>query len=121
MENLTELLEKLAEKLGTTTEYLWGVLIKQAPISAASDLLYFILVVFGGIVLYKVHRKLAKEEDDGDSIYYDLEEAAIVPMVFASIVWAILFIVCFFSIDNIITGFFNPEYWALDEVMSLIK
>ena len=34
MEQLTQLLAQLAERLGTTTEYLWGVLIKQAYINS---------------------------------------------------------------------------------------
>ena len=120
MENLTVLLEKLAEKLGTTTEYLWGVLIRQAPISALTDLMYFILVVIGVVVLYKVHRRLAKEGSDGHSLYWHYEDAAIVPMFIAAIVLVIIFIICFFSLGNIVNGFLNPEYWALDEVLKLI-
>jgi len=111
MEELTPILEKLAEKLGTTTQYLWGVLIKQAPVAAVTELIYLILVVLGGIILYKIHKRLSYEE----------EESLIAPMAIATIIWGILFIVCFFSIGTIVTGFFNPEYWALDEIMSLIK
>ena len=121
MENLTALLEKLAEKLGTTTEYLWGVLIRQAPISAITDLIYFMLVILGGIALYKIHKRLMKEDESGDSVYYNLEEGAIVPMAIAVIIWAVIFIICFFSLGNMINGFFNPEYWALDEVLGLCK
>lgn len=33
-----EALTTLANKLGTTAEYLWGVLIKQAPITVAIEL-----------------------------------------------------------------------------------
>ena len=121
MEELTPLLEKLAEKLGTTTEYLWGVLLKQAPIIAATELVYLVLVILGGIVLYKIHKRLSKKVDGNNSIYYKADELVIAPMVIAAIIWVILFIMCFFSIGTIITGFFNPEYWALDEIMSLIK
>ena len=121
MEELTPLLEKLAEKLGTTTEYLWGVLLKQAPITAATELVYLVLVILGGIVLYKVHKRLSKEVDGNNSIYYEAEELVIAPMVIAAIIWGVLFIICFFSIGTMVTGFLNPEYWALDEIMSLIK
>jgi len=121
MEELTPMLEKLAEKLGTTTEYLWGVLLKQAPITAVTELVYLILVVLCGITLYKIHKRLSKKVDGNNSIYYESEELVIVPMVIATIIWAILFIICFLSIGSIVTGFLNPEYWALDEIMSLIK
>lgn len=33
-----ELILELAERLGTTGEHLWGVLVRQAPISGAIDL-----------------------------------------------------------------------------------
>lgn len=33
-EKTIKLIEQLAQKLGTTTEYLWAVLLKQAPIDA---------------------------------------------------------------------------------------
>jgi hypothetical protein len=39
VKELTELLGKLADKLGTTVEKLWSVLLKQAPISGTVDLL----------------------------------------------------------------------------------
>jgi hypothetical protein len=120
MEELTPLLEKLAEKLGTTTDYLWGVLIKQAPITATVKLVYLALVIIGGIALYKIHKRLCREVD-GCNGYFEFGELAMAPMVVATIIWAVLFIICFFQIGTIVTGFFNPEYWALDEVMSLIK
>jgi tetrahydromethanopterin S-methyltransferase subunit D len=120
MENLTALLENLAEKLGTTTEYLWSVLIKQASISAATSLIYFVLLILGGVVLYKIHKRLMKKDEDGDNVY-DLKEMAIIPMIIAVIIWAIIFIICFFELGNVINGFLNPEYWALSEVSRLFK
>ena len=117
-EQTTKLIEQLAQKLGTTAEYLWTVLLKQAPISAATDALYFILVIIAGIGLWKLHRYLSKERGEYEhSIYYDQEETVIIPMVIIAIIWGICFIACFFSIGNIINGFFNPEYWALKEVL----
>ena len=40
-EQTTILLQKLSESLGTTSEYLWAVLIKQAPISATISMVIF--------------------------------------------------------------------------------
>jgi hypothetical protein len=121
-EQTTKLIEQLAQKLGTTAEYLWTVLLKQAPISAATDALYFILVVIGSIVLWKLHRYLSKKRGEyKHSIYYDQEETVIIPMGIIAIIWGICFIACFFSIGNIINGFFNPEYWAFKEVLGACK
>ena len=38
-------IQNLANKLGTTSEYLWAVLIKQAPISGTVDLILYALTV----------------------------------------------------------------------------
>jgi len=117
----TKLLEQLAQKLGTTAEYLWGVLIKQAFVSAVTDLIYFIIVLIAGFGLFKLHKFLAKSNENGDCIYEDWEEVSIPPMILFAIIWAILFIACFFSIGNIINGFLNPEYWALSEILDTLK
>lgn len=121
MNELTQLLQQLAEKLGTTTEYLWSVLIQQAPISAATTLLQIIIIVIAGFFLYKLHRKFSKKSEAGRSMYWDHEEALEAPMIIAAIIWVIFCIILFFHINNMITGFLNPEYWALKEILDTIK
>jgi hypothetical protein len=120
-EQAVKLIEQLAQKLGTTSEYLWKVLIKQAPISAFTDILYFILTIIGGVVIFKIHKRLLKKDSDGDSIYYKAEEGAIIPMIIITLLWIICFLGFFFSIGDIINGFLNPEYWALKQVLSSCK
>jgi hypothetical protein len=121
-EQTTKLIEQLAQKLGTTAEYLWTALLKQAPISAMIDLVYLVIVTIMGIGLYKLHKYCTKETGEyKESIYEDKGELVIPAMVILAIVWVIFFIVCFFSIGNIINGFFNPEYWALKEVLGACK
>ena len=117
-EQTTKLIEQLAKKLGTTAEYLWTVLLKQAPISAMIDLVYLVIVTITGIGLYKLHKYCTKETGEyKESIYEDKGELVIPAMVVLATAWVIFFIACFFSIGNIINGFFNPEYWALKEIL----
>ena len=118
-EETTKLIEQLAQKLGTTAEYLWGVLINQASISAITDLLYIVLVAVGGILLFKAHKFLSKEDGHGNSFYYNWDFTRGI-MIALTFIWSILFIAAFFSIVNIINGFFNPEYWALNKILNLI-
>lgn len=117
-EKTTELIEQLAQKLGTTTEYLWGVLINQASISAITDLIYIVMSVVVGVVLFKLHRRFSKEDEKGNCVYE--EDFFIGAMMFLTAIWGIVFLVSIFSIGNIINGFFNPEYWALNKVLNLI-
>ncbi len=119
-ENTAKLLEKLAQKMGTTSEYLWKVLLSQAPIDATVNLIQFIGVIIGGIVLLKVHKWLAKEDEYGDNRYDNSFEERVL-MVIAAIVFFVLFFICFCCIGDIISGYFNPEYWALKRVLDSIK
>jgi len=121
-EQTTKLIEQLAQKLGTTAEYLWTILLKQAPISAMIDLMCLVLFTIIGIALYKLHKYCAKKTgEDERSIYDDRGELVIPAMLILTVIWIIFFIASFLSIGNIINGFFNPEYWALKEILRATK
>lgn len=119
-QQLSQLLEKLANKLGTTTEYLWCVLLRQSRISASITLFYFLFIAAIGFIIYKLHRKFIKEDSKGNNSYYHHEELAVI-MTIASVLWGIGVICCAFSLSNIFNGYFNPEYWALKEILDSIK
>ena len=124
-DNTQKFLEQLSAKLGTTTEYLWGVLLKQAHVSATINLIQMTLVILFGVILYKVHRRLMKKDNDNDKYsetgYDKYEEAAIIPMILAALTFVVLLLISFACIDDIINGYFNPEYWALDKLISSVK
>lgn len=120
-ENTAKLLEQLAQKLGTTSEYLWKVLLKQAPIDATVNLIQIMLIMLFGLVLYKIHRRLMKEDANNDTGYYKYEEMAAIPMIIGGVVFAIMFIWAFCCIGDVVNGYFNPEYWALNKVLSSVK
>jgi ABC-type phosphate transport system permease subunit len=123
-ENTAKLIEQLAQKLGTTSEYLWRILLKQAAVDATTTLIQFLAVILFGITLWKIHKKLMKKVSDdkyAETGYDKYEEGAIVPMILSTVVFAILFIICFCCIGDIINGYFNPEYWALKTVLNSIR
>ena len=121
--NSTKLIEQLAAKFGTTTEYLWGVLLRQAPIDSTINLIQIALVMLFGWFLYKTHKRLMKKDGDGNyarNSYEKYEMGATLPMVIGAIVFAILIFVSFLCIPDIINGYFNPEYWALNKILSTL-
>lgn len=106
-------LTELSNKLGTTAEYLWSVLVKQAPISGFISLfevaatlaaIYFLFVV--------VKQKVATYKDVGR---IDDHSFALWFIFCVACVWA-FFIVCL-GIGDAITAFVNPEYWALSKII----
>lgn len=117
-ETTAKLLEQLSAKLGTTSEYLWSVLLKQAPIDATITLVQTIMVIIAGIAIFKFHVHLSN--DDNELSHYESEALAGLMFVLA-IVWIIFAIACFFCMEDIVNGYFNPEYWALNKILSALK
>lgn len=114
-EQTIQLLEKLAAKLGTTAEYLWGVLIKQAPIAAYEQMLTMIIAVIIAALFLRVSFKHGKVADwtNGDS-----HVARCIVYGVAALAGATVF-TCTLCSNTIITCLVNPEYWALQQVLSL--
>lgn len=114
----------LAEQLGTTSKYLWSVLLKQAPVDATITVIQIsIILIFVGTIL-KIHKDslIQKERGSGcpENKYENSENHSII-MSIMGCVSLILLALCFFSINDVVNGYFNPEYWALDKVLSAIK
>lgn len=122
-ENTAKLLEQLANKLGTTSAYLWNVLIKQAPISSTTTLFQYLILAMVGVILWKTHLRLSKPKKDCtySSNAYDENDGVGILMIVTSIIYIVLLSVAFFSVESVINGYFNPEYWALDQILSNVK
>ncbi len=118
---ITNLLTVLADKLGTTSEYLWGILLSQAPISATIILIQIIFTVLSGIFLWKLHKYFAKETDEKYSIYDNGNGGFEALVLTFSTLILIIGVVLFFRIENVLNGYFNPEYWALDKILNTLK
>lgn len=108
------LIENLAKELNTTAEYLWSILLKQAPISAGVQLVQTLIIAIFGICLFKVYKRVSAKTSN----YYDSDTIVII-IATAGIIWIIFALIALFSIENMINGFFNPEYWALNKLMKL--
>ena len=107
------LIEKLANKLGTTSEYLWGVLILQAKVGVAEWLARLVIVFFFTVFWY-LGNKWAVNHDVDDEFRF--------PVIWLSgIVLAFCWLGIVFSIDNFLTALLNPEGYALQEILRYIK
>lgn len=113
-EKYAQLIETIATKLGTTAEHLWGVLVRQAPISGVTNLVLCIIVV---VILWKLitfvnHKTINKNAD----WYYDA-----LPVWFGvGVVTVVVSIGILVNIPKIIYALANPEYWALKEILSMV-
>lgn len=104
----TQLIRELAEKFGTTTEHLWGVLVAQAPITCGVN-----AVIIGSLLLVGASGLLVGWRTDID------EQPGRSVAGFALGGIFTLFGVCL-TIGygaTIMSGFLNPEYWALMNIL----
>ncbi len=125
MEKVIPLLEQLAAKLGTTIDKLWGVLLKQAPISGTVDLFLCIGLILVAVRCFRFVKRMttvppktledlyphAKWEDEGAGFAW----------VGVGFLLLVVGLIVIFSVHNIAATFFNPEYWALKEILSVFK
>lgn len=124
--NTALILEKLAEKLGTTTEYIWQILLNQATISAWTNISIFVFLILIGLGLFFLHLFLKnKRKIDGvmDTYYNSIHGDMWFSIIgFSSIMWFLITTIFFFcSIDGVINAFVNPEYWAMDKLLNIFK
>lgn len=110
---VVEMINELAERFGTTAEHLWSVLVNQAAISGLMDILFIVILIsIASVWIVFVLRKTA------DTSYNGWESEG---KFFG---YMSIFFVCFlgfffiiFALQNIATAFFNPEYWALKQII----
>jgi hypothetical protein len=125
MKELTLFLEQLANKLGTTVEKLWAVLLRQATISGIVDLILSVgLILVAVKCLRFVKRKTSIPAKTKDNEYPRAEwedEGEFFAWSALAILLGIVGFFIIFALQNIMTAFLNPEYWALKEIFSAFK
>lgn len=114
-EQTQQLIKQLADKLGTTTEHLWAALLRQAPISATCTIICFVIMLIVAWLLFKTGIKLGKMKEDRWDI--DKEVCQAIVWTLAGCLVAVTCVVFCFQLDMVMAGFFNPEYWALKEIL----
>lgn len=107
-EKTLKALEVLASKLGTTSEFVWGVLVKQAVASASINLIVsgvlFVIAATAFVFLRKNTDKLT--------------DACVWAFSLILISMAIIFVFVFpYHISTLI----NPEYWALNRILEALN
>ena len=110
-ERLNNALAALAEKLGTSVDHLWAVLVKQAGIEAwVSICLYAVLIVAASLFLRWFSKTEEPKEYSGGEAY-----SVKVGIGFGSLfVFALIFSM---TASEVVSKLLNPEYWALKEIL----
>jgi hypothetical protein len=101
-------LDALAEKLGVVSEHLWAVLVRQQYVEAWFGQIVALVAAVLLVVIWR--RTLGRERG-----YYD---DAVLGASLASVPLGIAIVIGSYVA---MTGFLNPEYGALREVLSVLR
>lgn len=114
-----QLIEVLASKFGTTTEHLWGVLIRQAPINGAISLVIGILltIVTVWLILLIKRKMILVDTCHGTQKAAWGDDEVYLAVCVAFILGVITIFYLSSSLPLIVAAFFNPEYWALNQLI----
>ena len=111
-----ELLSQLAEKLGTTVELLWQSLLKQSLITGYTHLVATALLVGFLVAAIRDFRTRIKSDE------WDREDYSSFFHSFCLAVFAfITLLFCAKNVYDIPTCLFNPEYYAFQQLSTLLK
>jgi hypothetical protein len=110
-------LDALAEKLGTTAQYLWTVLVKQAYIEGIVGTVLFVLcAIYLGIGI----RLLFKWGRQFPDASYNEETILATKMTVVGVTGAIALITCLVCLTAFMQ-LLNPEYYALQQLLGAVK
>ena len=142
MERAMEFLEQLAKELGIAVEYLWTVLVKQQYVEGVTSLVMagigFITVIILACYMPKATRffnnkkkELAEDRKKNGTGFHGSYTTSgydedfmnflrfAVPIVFCVVI-PIVFSCSLIDIKNGIQQLFNPDYFALKEILNAI-
>ncbi len=104
-----QLIRELAGKLGTTADHLWVVLIRQAGVAAITDGLWIVALTVAITAACKLIMFLYRRGEDEMPL-----------VVIVGIVGVVMLFVWGIVAQSIVTEIANPEYWALQQILSAV-
>jgi cellobiose-specific phosphotransferase system component IIC len=114
-DKISPVLEKLADTLNTSVEFLWSVLVRQAMVSGIAN------IIIGSILIFCIYLLFTKGIRTLKMIFNKDSEVGVIATVVFSMVAFIFSLIIIFNIKNTVTCLINPEYWALNEILEKLK
>jgi len=109
----------LAESLKVPASHVYGIMVKQQIAQSISNLIFFLAFILLSVILYKSGMKTYKlwntKKDD------DLVGITIITFILCAISTFICVVGFWSDYASIVTGFTNPEYGAIKEIISFVK
>ena len=116
-DNIEQGLTKLAETLKVPASKMWEVFVEQQMINSLSEILALIITLSICVFVYIKCVKYAEKNNDDVFEYAitGLPAAAVLAVAFISLILILV------GATDTITGFINPEYGAIKDIIDAIK
>lgn len=116
MKEIQPLLEKLAAQFGVTVNHLWEVMVAQARVQAGAYIFQVLILLVVTILAVKASKKIYP---DGYNRADGFFEEVLIPLgyIFIALIW----FAAFAQLPDLIAMLFNPEYWALQQILDALK
>lgn len=126
IKELMPYLEKIADKLESSATILWQIQMAQAKVTALSYAIEWLAWIIAMFAMYKLWRKVyehyeGKWERQDKKFTWESESTGLFGFTVVSSLIAIVSFVFLPSIKTLITLVINPEYWALIELLRMVK
>tara|TARA_R110002020_G_scaffold241717_4_gene454956 strand:+ start:123 stop:509 length:387 start_codon:yes stop_codon:yes gene_type:complete len=105
----------IAEGLSIGAEHVYTVLVRQQVVTSIVMSIVLIIGSMGFVLILNALAKSAKE----DARYWH-KEMSVIHVILLLCTFIVMF-VGLINLDTIITGFVNPEYGAMHEIIDMIK
>jgi hypothetical protein len=118
----TEAVKGIGEALKVPAEHVYTVLVKQQVITSIANTFALLLAFIFAIVAYKVMMygySKPKPDDYHNRFYYS--EALIPACVFPALFSLVGFIYFVATLSDTLTGYINPEYGAMKEIIKFLN
>jgi heme/copper-type cytochrome/quinol oxidase subunit 2 len=115
-----EYIDAMAQKLGVATEYVFNLLVQQKIIEG---IVYSIVLIIASVVIGIAAYKIIKYvTSNWDELYRnDTEFGWSIFAAIIGIIAVILFIVDLTVLPNYVMQIFNPQYYAIKEILDTLK
>lgn len=126
-ESTEQILREICQKLGVGVEMIWSAYVKQAPLEPLSYLIMFsgiaILLSVVLLILSKVITLCCDEKKDPffKRFFNDDNEGVSFAFILVSFFLVITISCAIYCTPNVVTGVFNPEYWAAQKLLHAIR
>lgn len=109
-----EALSGLGQALKVGSEHVYGILVKQQIVRSIVWLVLLVVFSITTVLSTKLLIYCAKSDEDYSDVLGPFS-------LFACVASIIILIACICQVDVIVTGFINPQYGALKDIMDFIN